>query len=116
MRFYDVKVRLKGDPLHEIIKADISAAEVAVIEQLHGATSVVLLTGRAGRKMDAADMVAHRNDLALQYSNGHDYPGARIVNELFGPQHLPLPETHARFEAAKTSRKKPDTVSNPLDS
>ncbi len=92
MNFYDATIRLQGDTAHEVNKKGLTAAEIMVLRRIHGLDAVVRIVpvppsqavlGRSQRE--------ERDRLRKLYCDRDLTAG--LVNELFGPDHTPLPTT-----------------------
>ena len=81
MQIYSCKVRLSGNVNNEVRKPEVSAAEVLVLRQLHGADAV-LEVKRV--RMEHAPHAKERDRLNRVY-------GAKIITQLFGAAHNDLP-------------------------
>lgn len=99
MQTYDVCVAINGDILHKSNKYGVSAPEVMVLARLHGDANVQLV--KISGKMKDWTQGGIRDYLAGKYSNGFEWPGERLVRDVFGPDHVPLPEQIARFHTEK---------------
>jgi hypothetical protein len=94
----------------EVPKPSVTAPEIIILRDLHGADAVVRLSAP---RMDARPHAQERARLQRIYGDSH--PG--LLTRLFGPDHVPLPvtlsvegeasaaEAVAAAEAAETERK-----------
>ncbi len=90
MNFYNCTVRLGGDTAHEVNKAGLTAPEIMVLRRIHGLDAVVriapaLTIQKARSNREERDHLRH---IYCSTEGCQDY-----VNELFGPDHIPLPTT-----------------------
>jgi hypothetical protein len=105
MRLYDCKVLLAGSRDNEVRKTKITAAEIMVLQALHGSDSVLEINPVAQDKRSSTD---ERRHLFRTYVGEDDMDGnlggfaktrADILNKLFGPSHVPLPTELPKAEA-----------------
>ncbi len=88
MNTYDATVRLGGDTAHEVNKTSLTAPEIMVLRRLHGLDAVVRIV------QVASPAISHREERdRLRKLYGDRDSTAGLVNELFGPDHTPLPNT-----------------------
>jgi len=90
MKRYDATVRLCGDTAHEVNKEGLTAPEIMVLRRIHGLDAVV----RIIPAWAVYPHVSHREErdrLGKIYCDRDET--AMLLNELFGPDHLPLPDT-----------------------
>lgn len=88
MQLYSAKVRLKGDLYNEVSKTALSAAEILLLQHIHGADSVVGITPTGD---DPDRMIsAERDRLSITYP--------KYVDKVF-PAHATLPRTFGNFIA-----------------
>lgn len=104
MQLYDCKVRLGGNLVNEVPKARITAAEVLILQTIHGEAGVV---GVQPRKMDKRAHDAERERLIQRY-------GAKIVTALFGPSFQKLP-TKLNIAGKATASKQPAEPTEPSE-
>ncbi len=92
MNIYDATIRLKGDTAHEVNKAGLTATEIMVLRRIHGLDAVVRIIP-VPPTPDQLTMSnrAERDRLRKLYCDREET--AMLVNELFGPDHVPLPTT-----------------------
>jgi hypothetical protein len=110
MQVYDCHVRVGRTTTSEVPKPSVTAPEIIILRDLHGADAVVRLSAP---RMDARPHAQERARLQRIYGDSH--PG--LLTRLFGPDHVPLPvtlsvegeasaaEAVAAAEAAETERK-----------
>lgn len=77
MQLYNAKVRLSGNVLNEVERNAITAAEVIVLQAVHGADAVVNVKPV---KMDKRNHRDERDRLEYRY-------GKPRIEQLFGPAH-----------------------------
>lgn len=90
MHIYDATVRLGGDTAHEVDKSGLTAPEIMVLRRLHGLDAVVRIKPVQPRG-GPFNHRAERDRLRGLYGDRDATAG--LVNELFGPDHTPLPTT-----------------------
>ena len=90
MRFYSAKVRLAGNPYHEVLKTDLSAPEIIVLRHVHGEDAVLDIRQTGERQVDH---IEERKRLEREYTSFTDDDGntRSIVPTLFGALYSPLP-------------------------
>jgi len=96
MRLYDCKVLLAGSRENEVRKTDVTAAEIMVLRDIHGADSVSEIKPKGMDKRPHAD---ERRRLFMLYvgseenesMGGHYKEKAAMLQRLFGPSHVELP-------------------------
>jgi hypothetical protein len=110
MQVYDCHVRVGRTTTSEVPKPSVTAPEIIILRDLHGADAVVRMSAP---RMDARPHAQERARLQRIYGDSH--PG--LLTRLFGPDHVPLPvtlsvegeasaaEAVAAAEAAETERK-----------
>lgn len=97
MKLYTATVRLAGSLSNEVVKSQITAAEIAVLQRIHGADSV--------RNISEIGAVKNRSDnrertrLAVEYPKGlaadgkQPLEGIAFINSIFGVG-TPLPHVY----------------------
>lgn len=101
MQHFNAKVRLGGSPMNEVLKADISAAEVQVLQALHGHDAVVDLEWVGDKDLSAGEV---DEVIATRYGNSKiGEPPQPVIEAVFGrarnyPKELP------RFEGASAKK------------
>jgi hypothetical protein len=107
MKLYSAKIRLAGNPDNEVIEHNLSAAEILILQRIHGKPGIL----GGGNHTPVVDIVhtanTNRTDarerarLAAKYTAGElsQENGAKIVQALFGVNG-PLPQEYAepKFE------------------
>lgn len=88
MQIFNCKVRLNGNVLHEVPRLEVSAAEVILLQHIHGNDAVV---GLKHINDDQRTNSFERNRLAEIY-------GEKRVKEVFGLSSLPLPAELSGFD------------------
>lgn len=88
MRMYNCAVRLGGTTTSEVEKRGITAAEIMVLRKVHGVESVVRIVPKNSVN---ASHASERERLRSIYEQGPHQVG--LIDSLFGPVHLPLPES-----------------------
>jgi len=95
MKLYACKLRLAGAVTNEVMKADVTAAEIEVLRALHGSDAVVDITqtGENGRT-SAQERARLKNIYASEESLSSQSLGKRmaLLRDLFGHDRLPLPD------------------------
>ena len=113
MNFYNATVRLRGDTAHEVEKKALTAAEIMVLRRIHGLDAVVRVVAvpapLGGPEWSHRE---ERDRLRKLYCDKELTAG--LVNELFGPDHIPLPATldadeEVQAEVATRDRELKDT-------
>lgn len=107
MKLYNVLVRLGGAITNEVIKEKVTAAEIAVLQRIHGGDAVqdIVHVGAVNGRSDARE----RSRLAVEYPKGPSADGkARLdaeafIASVFGVSGVPLPQEYVapETEAAK---------------
>ena len=97
MQFYDCKVRLGGNVMHEVRKENITAPEIMVLRALHGDDAVVEIVVKKFDKFAGNAKV--RQQLYKTYAdpetNNSEVVAKRMemMRGLFGHDAVKLPET-----------------------
>ena len=97
MRLYDCKVLLAGNRNNEVRKSDITAAEIMVLQEIHGGIgSIIEIQPKGMDKRSHADERAHLFNTYVGTTDTPDLSGqqkarADMLRNLFGPSHMPLP-------------------------
>ncbi len=97
MKLYTAKVRLNGDRDHEVIKYNLTAPEMKLLEHIHVSAKGhptlvdVVHTGNVTRS-DAKE----RARLANEYTKGElvEDRGEKLIQQLFGVGGVPLPQEY----------------------
>ncbi|MBO4228015.1 hypothetical protein [Bradyrhizobium neotropicale] len=95
MKLYSCKLRLAGATTNEILKSDVTAAEIEVLRELHGIDAVVEIK-EAGE--NAKTSAEERARLKRLYANPESLntqmaaKRANMLRNLFGHDRLPLPD------------------------
>lgn len=95
MKLYSCKLRLAGAVTNEILKADITAAEIEVLREIHGADSVVDIKSTGENTHNSMQERARLKRIyASEESLSAQSLGKRIamLRNLFGHDRLPLPD------------------------
>lgn len=116
MRLYTAKVRIGGSRDHEVVKHNLTAPEMKLLEQLHVSPQghPVLMdikhTGDVNR-IDAKE----RARLAAEYSRGElvEDRGAKLINGLFGLPGVTLPHEYIADIPAEAVAYDPDSDAEP---
>lgn len=116
MKLYTAKVRIGGSRDHEVVKHNLTGAEMALLEALHvspqGHPVIVDIkhTGDVNRT-DAKE----RARLASEYSRGElvEDRGAKLINGLFGLPGVPLPQEYVAPVPVETVAYDPDSDAEP---
>lgn len=97
MKLYTAKVRIGGDRDHEVVKHNLTGAEIKLLEHIHisakGHAVVVDIVHTADvNRSDAKE----RARLALEYTKGElvEDRGQKLINSLFGVDGVPLPQEY----------------------
>lgn len=88
MKLYFCHVRLGGSASHMVPKNDVTAAEIALLREIHGLDAVVDIQLKGS---DARSDAAERERLAFNYPQLMADNGA-IAMRLFGHFSMPLPK------------------------
>jgi len=86
MRMYDCHVRLGNTTTSEVPLYGISAAEIIVLRHVHGLDAVV----RIEAKNQATASASAMRELLRKKYEGENKRG--MIDSLFGPNHMPLPQ------------------------
>lgn len=95
MKLYTCKLRLAGATTNEILKSDITAAEVEVLRELHGVDAVVDIKASGDTDRSSQE---ERARLRREYANPESLntqmaaKRATMLRNLFGHERLPLPD------------------------
>ena len=93
MNFYDATVRLAGDTAHEVDKTMLTAPEIMMLRRIHGMDAVVRIVPVPPEPtLRVRSSREERERLRLIYCQ-KEGAAALLVNDLFGPDHIPLPNT-----------------------
>lgn len=96
MKLYSAKINLAGNPDNQVLKHNMSAAELKVLEFIHQGKSPALLdvkhTGDVNRT-EARERVRLAGIYSKSSREGF-LPGVAIVEKLFGVSTLPLPDVY----------------------
>lgn len=111
MNLYKAKIRLLGSLNNEVRKHDITAAEIAILQRLHGKDGVVDVThtGEVKKRSDRSE----RNRLAGIYLHGPSADGkTRLSGESFIDSVLgvgnPLPHEYTAPVETETEEQEPE--------
>lgn len=94
MQTYKVKVRLAGAVTNEVVKENVTAAEVFILRAMHGGDAVAVIEKQ---KMDKRSHAEERKRLYHVYANPeHNMPDAvkkktDMIRGLFGHDSMDLP-------------------------
>lgn len=94
MQTYKVKVRLAGAVTNEVVKENVTAAEVFILRAMHGEDAVSVIEKQ---KMDKRSHAEERRRLHSIYANPeHNMPDAvkkkvEMIRGLFGHDTMDLP-------------------------
>lgn len=88
MKLYSAKVRLKGSPLNEVVRDDLTAPEIILLRAVHGGADAVVGIVCTGEKQVSHE--EERDRLRGLYNTFQD-EGRNMVDVLFGPEFQPLP-------------------------
>lgn len=95
MKLYSCKLRLAGATTNEVGKPDVTAAEIEVLRELHGADAVVDIKEAGENALSSAE---ERARLRRIYANPESLNSqvaakrANLLRNLFGHDRLPLPD------------------------
>jgi len=106
MQLYSGKVRLNGNVYHEVRKDGMSAAEVVLLQHIHGNDSVVDI---------AKDGETERRD-PVERTRLMEIYGDDKVREVFGLSSLPLPQVLTGLDEdddAEPVRRRPRRLAEP---
>lgn len=106
MKLYSAKIRLAGNTDNEVIRHNMSAAELHVLEFIHAGKNAVLTDVKYTGDVNRTD-ARERQRLAQEYSKSTRdgfMPGVAIMEKLFGIATLPLPAVYEapKFEPVET--------------
>lgn len=100
MQIFSGKIRPSGDINTEIVRKDITAAEVMVLREIHGQDAVVSLEMKSSDKRDHA---YEYERLVRKYSRSDD--GRKALSSLFGsPQNPQLPTSLKGFKETASAK------------
>jgi hypothetical protein len=95
MKLFSCKLRLAGAVTNEVLKIDVTAAEIEVLRELHGSDSVLDIkqTGQ-NDKTSAQERARLKRIYASEESLSSQSLGKRLalLRNLFGHDRLPLPD------------------------
>lgn len=106
MKLYSATVRLAGSLSNEVSKSQITAAEIAVLQRIHGEDAVQKISeiGEVKGRSDARE----RARLAVEYPKGlgadgkQPLEGVAFINSIFGVG-TPLPHVYVEREIDETA-------------
>ncbi len=94
MKFYNIKLRINGSLLHEVIRQKVPAAEVMLLNALHGGNAVVSVTEAGEKAFSPRDHRTERRRLEDKYGQGGQKRSAiEVIRSLFGSVAGALPES-----------------------
>ncbi len=94
MKFYNIKLRINGSLLHEVIRQKVPAAEVMLLNALHGGNAVVSVTEAGEKAFSPRDHRTERRRLEDKYGQGGQKRSAiEAIRSLFGSVAGALPES-----------------------
>ncbi|ALA16081.1 MULTISPECIES: hypothetical protein [Chelatococcus] len=101
MQLYDIKIRFSendGIVFTEVLKKDVPASEVMFLQALHGPGRVHVLKASGEKQVHGGAERARLRDL---YARGRE-TGRKValMQQVFGPAHVPLPEFVPGYEPA----------------
>lgn len=100
MQVFSGKIRPSGDIGTEVVRSDLTAAEVMILRELHGQDAVVDLEVK---RNDNREHNAEYERLVRKYSRSPD--GRKALGSLFGsPQNPNLPSTLKGFKENATGK------------
>mgnify|MGYP000700485404 FL=1 len=82
MKFYNIKLRLMSNLLHEVRRQNVSAAEVLLLNEIHGGSAVVEMDQSGEKAFSPRDHRVERRRLELKFGEKQKYADA--INKLFG--------------------------------
>ena len=92
MNLYDVIIRVGGSLYNEVEKHSVTAAEVIMLQALHG-EDAVRITKHVGTTDEPHAHIRER--MADFFGTGHvetSRSGPELVKKHFGPKNMPLPD------------------------
>jgi hypothetical protein len=110
---YYCVVRVGGSLYNEVEKHGITAAEIIMLQSIHGEDAVRHI--KEIGESDENDM-SIRDRMANFYGTGHvetGRSGADLVRQFFGPKSMPLPKEVEGAEAASKETMAPAFVAKP---
>ena len=113
MNFYDATIRLQGKTSHEVDKKGLTAPEIMILRRIHGLDAVVRIVAVPPSQDDLGRSQREERDRLRKTYCSKDAT-ENLVNELFGPDHTPLPNTldedeEVQAEMATRERELKDT-------
>lgn len=90
MKFYNIKLRLASNMLHEVRRQNVSAAEVLLLNEIHGGSAIVEFDQSGEKAFSPRDHRVERRRLELKFGEKQKYADA--INKLFGGVASQLPE------------------------
>lgn len=106
---YDVKVRLNGNVANEVMRTNVSAAEVMILRALHEDDAVHVLREFTG----TGEFIEERDMLRLRYQKTDDpnFNRTKIdFDRMFGPDHIDLPSRLKDFEKQERELREGKTI------
>lgn len=94
MKLYQCKLRLAGNVNNEVLKTDVTAAEIEVLREIHGSDAVLDIVQTGENKLDSAKERARLKRIyASEESLSSQSLGKRMamLRNLFGHDRLELP-------------------------
>lgn len=111
---YSMKVRLDGSVMNEVRRENVSAAEVILLRRLHGRDAVCDVKEI---KSDKSEHAEERMTLQTRYAKPlMKLKPAITFEQLFGPEHMPLPnrlQEYERAEAEELNPRQPKSTDRP---
>lgn len=116
MRLYSAKVRIGGSRDHEVVKHNLTAPEMKLLEQLHVSPQghPVLIDIKHTADVNRTD-AKERARLALEYSRGElvEDRGNKLINSLFGLPGVALPQEYIADVPVEAVAYDPDSDAEP---
>jgi hypothetical protein len=101
MKLYSARVRLAGEIKNEVNKVDLTAAEIIILQTIHGASEnasdpvVDIKETGSVKRTDAQE----RARLEETYAGFHGEPGAKLIRGVLGVPGVPLPKEYESAQA-----------------
>lgn len=93
MKFYSAKIRLAGSLLNEVLRTDLSAPEVLLLNEIHGEGSIASLTETGEKEFGRTENRVERRRLERKYgadpANIVSPRNAELLQRLFPTVDLP---------------------------
>lgn len=106
MKLYSATVLLSGSKDNQVLKHDLTAAEIVVLKRMHGGEAVIAVTHSGDNDRSEVSERARLQDI---YGNGlRTIQGVHTLEALLGPAGVPLPKIVEGVEHMTKGKPKKD--------